>query len=165
MKKISVLLYSLSLMGISFYGFSSHSYYVQLFINLGRPYLFVRTAFALALTIYAFIPWLRVYVTKALFGLGGLVLLSLGLVSVYSPNLLGHINGWMLLGDDLMLIEGGILAIVLSAELSIRRTELLTSSLINMRLLMATRSRKLTYSSHLQPAKILKIQSYLAKLY
>lgn len=157
MKKLCVVLYSICLLSISLYGLSSQSYYVQLLINLGKPYMLVRTALVMVLIAYTFLPWLRIYTTKALLGLVGILLLSLGLTSIISPDLFGHLNSWMVLGDVVTLIEGGILAIVLSTELSARRTNLMARSFINIQSFVATRPSKLVYSPPIQPVKILKM--------
>lgn len=146
MKKLGVLLYGFAVLGLGFYGLSNHSYYVQVLINLGRPYMVVRTALVIILVFYAFIPWLRTYVAKTLLGIGGMTLLFMGLLSVGSPSLLGHLHIWMRPGDNLMLIEGGILAVVLSAELSARRTRFMARSYAHVQLLFVTQPRKLVYS-------------------
>lgn len=119
--------------------------------------MYVRSALVVILLAYTFVPWLRIHVTKALLSLGGVVLLSLGLTSIVSPNMLGHLNAWMLIGDMITLIEGGILAIVLSMELSARRTDLMARSFMSIRSLIVNRPRKLMYSPRIQPAKILKL--------
>ncbi len=159
MKKISVLLFTICLLGVCFYGLSTNSYYVQLLVNLSTPYVYVRIAVVAALVAYAFIPSLRLYVTRALLGFGGGLLLILGLVSLGSPTVLGYASGYTLIGDSLTLIEGGILAIVLSTELSARRSSMLVRSFAYIQSLVVTRPRKLTPSHRLlQSAIILKAQ-------
>ena len=154
MNKLCVLLYAIAVFGLSYYGLSSHSYYVQLLINLDRPYMFVRATLIIALTVYAFIPWLRISVTKALLGIGGVALLSLGLTAICSPSLLGHLNTWMLPGDSIMLIEGGILAVVLSAELPARRTKFMAKGYTYVQLLLSIQLRRLVYSTTIVPDAI-----------
>ena len=156
MKKLCVLLYSIALLSVSLYGLSSHSYYVQILINLGKPYMVVRIALVIVLVFYAFIPWLRLYVVKTLLGISGMMLLSLGLFTIFSPNMLGHLNTWMRPGDDLTLIEAGILAVVLSAELSARRTRFMARSYAYVQSLFATQPRKLVYSVVSQETNIIK---------
>src|SRR5476649_794284 len=115
MKKLGVILYGIGLLGISLYGLLNHAYYIQLFLNLSSPYMLIRTMLVMVLVAYNFVPQLRLYVTRALLSIGGIMLMALGLVSLGSPTLLGHGNSYILLGDSLTLLEGGILAIVLSA--------------------------------------------------
>ena len=158
MKKLGVLLYGIGLLGISLYGLSNNSYYIQIFINLSKPYMLVRSLLIMVLAAYTFVPQLRLYVTRALLSIGGIMLMALGLISLASPTLLGHGNSYILLGDSLTLIEGGILAIVLSAELSARRSRFMARSFLYIKSQLATRPRELTHSP-LQPVKILKAQS------
>ncbi|HEY4964113.1 MAG TPA: hypothetical protein VIH90_05450 [Candidatus Saccharimonadales bacterium] len=146
MKKICVLLYGISLLSISLYGLSNHSYYVRILINLGGSYMVVRIALVMALVFYAFIPWLRIYFTRSLLGICGVTLLALGIFTTLSPSLLGHLNAWVLPGDDLALIEAGILAIVLSADLSARRTRLMAAGYDYLQSLLVTPSRRLIHS-------------------
>ncbi len=124
MKRFGVIIYSISLFSLSKYGLSSHSYYVQMLINLSRSYDFYRLVIIAFLVSYAFIPQLRIAFTKFLLGTSGLGILSLGIASLISPNLFGHINNFLLIGDSLYLIEGGILAVVLSAELPYKKYHL-----------------------------------------
>ncbi|HUC95629.1 MAG TPA: hypothetical protein VMR76_01565 [Candidatus Saccharimonadia bacterium] len=84
--------------------------------------------------------------TKTLLGIGGVALLTLGLFTTLSPSLVGHLNTWVLLGDDLTLIEAGILAVVLSAELSARRTRFIASGYAYLHSRLATQPRRSVYS-------------------
>lgn len=123
MKKINVLLFGISILGFSFYGLSTSSFYVQILMNTSVPFTYARIALVAALLTYVFVPSLRLYTTKALVSATGISMLLIGLISVGSPSLLGHANTYILIGDSLILIEAGILAVVLSAELSARRTQ------------------------------------------
>lgn len=149
MKKLSVLLFSVILLGFSFYGLSNNSYYIQIFMNLSESYNYARIALAIILSAYVFLPQIRIYLTKILLSTGGILLLSLGLVSAVSPTLLGHSNGYILIGDTLTLIEGGILAVVLSTELSARKSRFPTKNFLYIKLLLASRSKKLIYPTQL----------------
>lgn len=64
----------------------------------------------------------------------------------------------MLLGDSLILIEMGILAIVLSSELSAKRSRFMARGFAYAYLLIATQPRKLAYPPPSLFAKILKPQ-------
>lgn len=146
MKKLVVLLFGVCLLGLSLIGMSDNSYYIQLFMNLSKPYIFVRAMLVMALAVYAFVPQVRVYATRNLLSVGGTILLALGVLTVSSPTLLGHAGREILVGDTLTLIEGGILAIILSAELPARKSRFLATSYLYIKLFLATRPRKLTYS-------------------
>lgn len=123
MKKFNVLLFGISILGLSFYGLLTNSHYVQILINVSVFFIYVRIVLVAALLAYVFVPSIRLYTTKALISVGGILMLSLGLISLGSPSLLGHTNTYILFGDSLILIEAGILAIVLSAELSAQRSQ------------------------------------------
>ncbi|MDO8266146.1 MAG: hypothetical protein Q7T41_04375 [Candidatus Saccharibacteria bacterium] len=154
MKKLCVFLYSISLFGVSLYGLSSHSYYVQIMMNLDRPHMFFRTILVIVLMTYAFVPWLRTFVTRSLVGIGGLALLTIGIFSVFSPSLGGYYSSWMVLGDSITLIEGGILAIVISGELSARRTDVFARIYIVTRVAMLSGPRKIAYASNIHAVKM-----------
>jgi hypothetical protein len=81
-----------------------------------------------------------------LLNLGGFLLLSLGIFTILSPGLLGHLNNWVLLGDSITLLEVGILAIVLSAELPARRTRNMIRIFYYGRLLFISNPKELIYS-------------------
>lgn len=145
-KKIFVIIFGICLLGISYYGLSNNIYYIQIFMNLEQPYMYFRVAFVFILMGYAFMSWLRIYITRALLGISGFILLILGWLSVFSPTLLGRVQDYMLLGDSLALIEGGILSIVLSAELSARPSRFIARSYLYFKLFLTDQSRKFTYS-------------------
>lgn len=146
MKKLVVLIFGICLLGFSLIGVSDNSYYTQLFLNLSKPYILVRAALVIVLAAYAFVPQVRLYATRNLLSIGGTILLSLGVISVSSPTLLGHAGREILVGDTLTLIEGGILAIILSAELPARQSRFLARGYLYIKSQLAARPRKLTYS-------------------
>lgn len=146
MKKFVVLLFSIALISLVLYGLSNNSSYVQVFIDLSMPLIYGRLALIAILLAYTFVPSLRLYATKALLGIGGILLLLLGLLGFGSPTLLGYGSFYMLIGDSLTLIEGGILAVVLSAELSARKSTFMARGFIYIRTLFASKPRKLAYS-------------------
>ncbi|HEX5394858.1 MAG TPA: hypothetical protein VFW52_00665 [Candidatus Saccharimonadales bacterium] len=147
MKKLCVLLYAIGLISISAYGLSNNSYYVQLLMNTSGLYMLARITLVLCLVVYAFVPKVRLYSTRFVCGFGGVALLALGAISVWSPTLLGHSSGYALLGDSLSLIEGGILAIILSAELSARRSRVIATSLQSLKNTIHHAAQKRTYAS------------------
>lgn len=107
--------------------------------------MFFRVILFTLLLTYGFIPQLRLYITKNLIGVLGFAMLFLGSMAMFSPSLFGHLNTWFLFGDALTLIEGGILAIVLSAELSIRRTNIAPRVWFKEHGLLSMQHRKLEY--------------------
>lgn len=116
MKRIDVLLFCLLMLGFSFYGLLTNSHYAQVFINISAPFMLARICIALSLLAYVFVPRLRTQTTRILAAISGALLLSLGLASIASPTLLGHLHTQILLGDSVTLFETGIFAIILSLE-------------------------------------------------
>lgn len=161
MKKFSVLLYGTSLLGLSVYGLMNQSYYMQIFLNLSTPFVVARIILIVALLAYAFVPAVRIYTARNLLGLGGMILLSFGLVSIFSPSLLGNITGYVLIGDTLSFIEGGVLASLLSMELPARRSSYLAGALSRVQSVLKPRETKLTYL----PAHHTKTFKNLAETY
>lgn len=125
-------------------------------MNLSMPLVYARLALIAVLLSYTFVPSLRVSVTQALLGTGGILLLSVGLISVGSPTVLGYSSSYTSIGDSITLIEGGILAFVLSVELSARRTKFMARSFAYIHSLFVTQPKKLSYSPPLLPVRILK---------
>lgn len=155
MKKFTVLLFTICILSFSLYGLSNNSNYAQIILDLGTPFIYARLALIAILLAYTFVPSLRLYVTRALLGIGGILLLSLGLISFGSPTVLGYSDSYILIGDTITLIEGGILSVVLSAELSARRSRFMARSFVYVRSLFASRPIRLAYSPPLLPTKIL----------
>lgn len=163
MKKFGVLLFGISLLGISYYGLSNDSYFIHLLMNLDEPYMYARLGLVTALLAYAFIPQLRLDTTKSMLGGGGVMLLLLGVLSLYSPTMFGNAYSYVLIGDMLTLIEGGILAIVLSAELPARKTTFIARGLIYVQLTLANLPTKLAHPLSQQPKSLLKAQLLVAR--
>lgn len=155
MNKFSVLLFSIGLLFLSFYGLYSNSYYVQVFINLDMPYIYARLGLIAILLAYTFVPSLRLYITRALLGIAGISFLALGLISFGSPTILGYSNNYILIGDALTLIEAGILSLILSADLSVRRSKFVAKSFVYVRSPFVSHSSKLIYTPPLSPTKVL----------
>ncbi len=142
LKKFNVLLFTFGLLGISFYGISNNLYYVQILMNLSTLFIYIRIAVVTVLLTYVFVPSMRLYTTRTLLSISGVLLLSLGVISVGSPSLLGHTNPDILLGDTFTLIEAGIFAIILSAELSAQRSRFIVRSFRFVRSLIVSRPRE-----------------------
>jgi hypothetical protein len=146
MKKFNVLIFSAGLLGFSFYGLYSNSYWVHLLINLNTSFIYARIGLVTVLLAYVFIPSLRLYTSRTLLCISGILLITLGVISLCLPYLLSHNNTYVLLGDSFTLVEAGILSIVLSAELSAQRSRFMTRCFYYVRSLpLNARPRILTY--------------------
>ena len=127
--KLTTLAFALSIAAVSIYGLLRPSYGLGLFLGLNTYFAQVRLMIAAILITYAFVPSIRLKVSQISLGLGGLVCLGVGVVAMVSPAMLGAFSEYMVIGDLVIAIESGVLAIILAAELptkqSPRRTELL----------------------------------------
>lgn len=146
MKSLNVLLLGVILLGLSFLGLSTGSVYVQILINTTTPYIYARVALVAALLLYAFVPSIRLFTTRALVGASGITMLLAGLISIGSPSLLGLASSYMLPGDSLTLILAGILAIVLSAELSAQRTRFMANAFGYIKSQLASRPKSVAHA-------------------
>jgi len=63
-----------------------------------------------------------------------------------SPGLLGHLNDWILLGDSIILIEAGILAIILSSELPYKPPKFLFGAIYFTRSIFEVVTKKFVYA-------------------
>lgn len=116
-KKINVVLFSGFLIGLTTYALLSPNYYIQSLINLNKNYVVLRTLLALALLAYVFFPKLRTYLAKTLMGAAGAVLLVFGVITIFSPTLMGYSLNYISIGDTFIFLEGGVLSMLLSMEL------------------------------------------------
>ena len=134
MKKLVVIVFCTALLGFSYFGLDHRLYFAPTLINLSEPFLRLRIIVVATLVSYTFFSWIRLHLFKVLLFISGLSFISFGLVSIYSPGLFGHLNNWILLGDSLTAIEVGIIAIVLSSELSDRRSKYLAEIYYSLKL-------------------------------
>lgn len=105
----------------------------------------IRIILVTILLIYTFISLSRSHFMRISLFIGGLGLVSLGFVSIYSPGLFGYLNNWILIGDSLTLVEIGIISIILSSELTSRKTEYLSEMYYYLRLLFENRYERYKY--------------------
>jgi hypothetical protein len=145
MKKLVVTAFSIILLGFSYLGIDHRLYFTPMLINLSRPFMLTRILLVTVFLFYTFIPWLRLHFFKILLFTSGLIFVLLGLATIYSPGLFGHLNNWILLGDSLTAIEVGIISIVLSSELNYRKTEYLIKSYYHLRLIFVKRFENFEY--------------------
>lgn len=153
MKKLFVVLFSGILIGISFFNLSKNLFFLPVLMNMSKPYVIMRTVLVAILVCYAFVPRLRLHLSKSLLNTMGLLLITLGIVTIISPGLMGHLNDWVLLGDSIIAIEGGIIAIVLSAELPYKIPRFLIGALYLTRSIFKTLSKMFVYA-HMAMNKI-----------
>lgn len=138
MKQFTVLLFCICILALSFYGSTTNSFYVQILMNISTLFIYARIALVAVLLLYVFVPSIRTYTTRSLVSAGGILMLLTGIISIGSPSLLGYTSNYILLGDSLTLIEAGILAITLSAELSARSSQFIVNGYNNILSVLAT---------------------------
>ena len=153
MKKLFVVLFGSGLLGISFFDLSKSLFFLPVLINTSTLYAVIRTVLVVILVGYTFVPKLRLHLTKSLLSTVGLLLVSLGIFTIISPGLMGHLNDWVLLGDSIIAIECGILAIVLTAELPYKLPKFLIGAIYLTRSLFKTLSKMFVYA-HMAVNKI-----------
>lgn len=120
--KLATLAFTLSISALSVYGLLQPTYELGLFLGLNPHIAQARLIIAAALLSYAFIPAIRLKVSRLFLLLCGFVFLGIGVTSMVSPGMLGDFSRYMVIGDLVILIESGVLAIVLAAELPITKT-------------------------------------------
>lgn len=124
--KLITILFTISMIAFSAYAVSRPSYDLGLFFNLGITAARLRILFAVALVAYVFIPFIRVRLVQIFITLAGLGILALSISSIFSPLLFGHLTQNITLGDIIMGIESGILAMVSGLELPVYKLRKLT---------------------------------------
>ena len=160
MKKFNVLILSLTLLGLSIYGLYASSNYVQLLISLNLHIIYARIALVAVLLAYVLIPSFRLYTTRTMLFIGGILLMVLGAISIGSPTLLmSHSSIYLQPGDIFTLFEAGILSIVLSVELSASRSSYIARSIRLIQLKsMNAQSKLLSFDPASDSRKKLKVQ-------
>jgi len=126
---IVTTIFSATLLAASGFALLMPSYDLGLLINLGPEAARLRIIMAVGLVAYVLIPVLRLRITQILCGGGGLVLLGASVCTLYSPTLFGYLPSYVALGDVLLGLEAGILAIVSSLELPIKKIRAFKSKL------------------------------------
>lgn len=120
--KLATLAFALSISAISIYGIFQPTYELGLFLGLNPHFAQARLMIAAILISYAFIPAIRLKVSQLSLLFCGLIFLGIGVISMISPGMLGDFSRYMVIGDLVILIESGVLAILLSAELPVRKS-------------------------------------------
>lgn len=117
MKKVNVVLFSLFCLSLTFYSLSWPSYYQELLVSSTPGLLILRTIVCASMLAYVFRPQTRTYFAKTLMRAGGMTLLLFGLATFIYPGLFGTSVAYVPIADTFILLEGGILALLLSLEL------------------------------------------------
>ena len=127
--KLATATFALTVTAISIYGILRPSYGLGLFLGLNTYFAQVRLMIAAILVAYAFVPAVRLKVSQISLMLCGLMCLGIGIAAMASPVVLGAFSEYMVIGDLVIVIESGVLAILLATELptksSPKRTDLL----------------------------------------
>lgn len=117
MKKINVSLFSVFCLILTLYSLSWPSYYQELLISSSPGLLALRTIICASMLGYVFKPEVRTYFAKTLMRAGGMTLLLFGLTTFVYPGLFGTSATYVPIADSFILLEGGVLALLLSLEL------------------------------------------------
>lgn len=124
MKKLNVALFSTFCLSLTFYSLLWPSYYQELFISSASGLLILRTMICAFILSYVFRPRIRTYFAKTLMRAGGITLILFGLATFISPGLFGVSVAYVPIADTFILLEGGILALLLSMELPAHKSPL-----------------------------------------
>jgi hypothetical protein len=122
MRKTCVLLFSLITISASLYAAWRPSYLLHLLFDLSEPlYMVGRLSVATLILLYAFSPEVRTNSMRLLMSLMGGGLLAISLGAFISPTFFGYFRDYIPIGDVFIAMEGGVLALLLAAELPIHK--------------------------------------------
>ncbi len=156
------LIFSMALLGFSFYGLISSSHYVHLLINLDTLIICARIALVAILLAYVFMPKLRTYTARTTLYIGGIFMIVIGAASTVSSTFMGYNISYILLADSLLLVEAGILSIILGADLSVQRSNFMAKSFHYIQsLIPSSQPEVLAYNSTLVQLRLFKTKSLL----
>ena len=124
MKKLTTLLFCLTVASLTAYGLLWPNYMIVSFLEFSEPYVHMRVLMILVLMPYVFIPAARNSATKLLVSAGAVMALIFGAVTAFSPMFMGRLDGYLPIGDVFIFIEGGILALLAAIELPAARLPL-----------------------------------------
>ncbi|HUP26220.1 MAG TPA: hypothetical protein VM124_01070 [Candidatus Limnocylindrales bacterium] len=118
--KLTTLIFTFAVIAVTLYGMMRPSYDLGLFTDLSAPFVRFRILLASVLLLYVFVPHIRVKLTQAaMLMVGGLFLLA-GVVAVFSPMLFGIFSHYTALGDVMIAVQGGVIAMLSALELNTR---------------------------------------------
>lgn len=144
MKKINVVLLSTFCLGLTFYGILSASYYQQFIVSSSNGLILLRFVICASLLLYVLRPQVRTYFAQKLMGAGGWTLLLFSIATFVSPGLFGHSVSYVPIADTFIMVEGAILALLLSLELPAQEPAVKTQKSLQYftNLLVATKPEK-----------------------
>lgn len=117
MKKLFVALFSLAVISVTAYGLTYPNFWLEQLLSLKEAFIYARIFLVLILVSYMFLPATRTSAVRNILQLSGMVALLFGITSLFSPLFFGYFEQYIPMGDVLIFIEGGILSLVLAAEL------------------------------------------------
>lgn len=147
LKKINVVLFSVFCLGLTLYSVLLPGYYQQFLISSTNGLFLIRFMICAGLLIYVFRPQLRTYFAQALLRASGWTLLLFGISTFISPGFFGHSVSYVPIADTFILLEGGVLALLLSIELPAHEPTAKNKSLQYFASLLVTQPKKLTRSA------------------
>lgn len=125
MKKFCILLFSLMTISASLYAAWRPSYLLHLLFDLSEPLFMVgRLSIAVLVLLYAFTPEIRTASMRLLMSFMGIGLLAISLGAFVSPTFFGYFRDYIPIGDVFIALEGGVLALLLAAEMPISKPRL-----------------------------------------
>lgn len=117
-RKFSAILFSSFSLGLTAYGILQPGYYIDLLISSDISYLLIRAFVSALLLSYLLFPQVRTHLVRNIMTAMGACFLAIGLVSCFSPTVFGNLVGYITLGDTVIFVEGGVLSLLASLELS-----------------------------------------------
>lgn len=117
MTKQCITIFSLSVLGLSYYAVQNQTGYINSFMETGAAYVGIRTIIVAVLLAYTFVPKLRTFFARDVLSVASLGLMAFAVTAIFSPTLFGNLQSFFPFGDAVMLFEAGILARLISIEL------------------------------------------------
>jgi uncharacterized membrane protein len=143
MHQAHVLFFSIVTINLTLISVFEPGYYIGLLLSPQKGLLLMRLVVAFALLAYAFRQTIRTRFTQHAMRSFGVSLLILGAMTLFSPTFFGQFTSYLPIGETLLLIEGGILAFLLSLELSVQNHSPFDQNLSYLAALLAAQPRKL----------------------
>lgn len=143
MNKAHVLLFGTVSVNLTLYSMLEPGYYIDLLISSDKSFVLIRILATVFMALYVFRPQIRTYFTRSIMRSLGLALMLLGVMTFLSPTFFGQFPTYIPIGDTLLFIEGGILATLLSLELSVQGSTPKGKYLQYLAVLLSAQPRKL----------------------
>lgn len=130
MKKFSVLSFSFIVTALTAYGLVFPNYLLQELMSFSEPFILARLGLLLILLMYVFFSKIRLKGMRYLLFLASLTALSFGVSTLVSPMLFGKFNDYVPIGDVFIFIEGGIIGLLMAAELPVIESQTISPQLV-----------------------------------